>query len=149
LIHYLHKAYLNTTTEVDILDATHDVKRAFRDSLVLNGLLTVYLPGTVAGVVILENDPSLRKKFKEFILSLVPSSLDGARPVRKSGTGRDAGHLQASLLHTSLSIPIKEGRLFLGPWQEVIVFDFDDKIGRREILITVMGDGAEEKKKPA
>lgn len=146
MIYYIHKAYLNTTKEVDILDVTHDVKRGFRDSKVLNGLLTVYLAGGGAGVVILENEPSLRLKLKELVLSLVPSA-GGARPVRKSGTGRDEAHLQGALLPTSVTLPIKDGRLLLGAWQEAIAFDFDDKMGRREIFIHVMGEGAEEKEK--
>ncbi len=141
MIHLL-KAYLNTTKGVDILNATHDVKRALRESQVLQGLLTVHLPSSTSGVVILENDPSIREALKNHILSLVPSPTGKPRPVRKSGTGHTEAHLQATCLSSSVSIPIKDGQLLMGPWQEVIVFDFDDKVARCEVLIHVMGEGA-------
>ncbi|MBI2340766.1 MAG: YjbQ family protein [Deltaproteobacteria bacterium] len=140
----LLNVYLNTTKGIDILNATVDVKRAFKESQVSNGLLTVYVPGGTAGVAILENDPAIQKEYKNLIASFVGNPA-GARPARRSGSGHAEAHLRASFLARSVIIPVKDGKLLLGPWQEVIVFDFDDKIGRREVCIHVMGEGAEKK----
>jgi secondary thiamine-phosphate synthase enzyme len=140
---YLLNAYLNTTATVDLLNLTHDVKRAVRESQVKNGLLTALIPSSTAGLVVLENDPEIQEAFKKSILERIDSPT-GVRPVRKSGTGHVQSHLQAAQLQTSISIPIVEGVLILGPWQEVLVIDFDDKVGRREIKIHVMGE-AEKK----
>lgn len=142
---HIHQAYLNATKGIDILNATHDVKRALRESQILNGLITVFAPGSTAGVAILENDPSIHKALKELITSFVPDP-EGARPSRRSGSGHLEAHLRSALLSNSISIPIKDGRLIMGAWQEVIVYDFDDKIGRREVTIHVIGEGAEQKK---
>lgn len=148
---YLLKAYLNTTQEIDILDATHDVKRGVRESQILHGLVTVFLPGSAGGIIIMENDPSIRDAIKKMVQSFVPRGVDKVdkkvktRPMRKSGSGFDEAHLQAALFSNSVTIPLKDGRLLLGPWQEVIVFDFDDKIGRREVMIHILGEGAEKK----
>lgn len=142
---YLLTAYLNTTKEVDILNATHDVKRAHRESKIVNGLLTVYLPGACAGVVVLENEPEVQKKFLNLISSFTPNSTE-ARPKRRSGTGHSEAHLRGGLLSNSVGIPIKDGKLLLGPWQEVVLYDFDDRIGRRDFHVFVMGDEAEQKK---
>jgi secondary thiamine-phosphate synthase enzyme len=137
-------AYLSSTSSIDILDATHDVKRALRESGILNGLLTVFVPGNTAGVVILENESSLKAQLKEMLISFAPDS-GGSRPVRRSGSGKDEAHLRSALLAKSVGIPIKDGKLLMGAWQEVIVYDFDDKLGRRDVIMHVMGDGAEEK----
>lgn len=144
---YLHRAYLNTTKEVDILDVTHDVKRAFRESQIINGLVTIFVPGTTASLAVLENDPLIREELKKLIFSFVVVDEKKQRPLRKSGTGSLEAHLRTAFLSTSVSIPVVDNKLLLGPWQEVIAFDFDDKIGRREILIQIMGEKEEKAKK--
>lgn len=143
---YVLTSYLNSTGGIDILRATHDVKRALRESQFLNGVITVFLPGGASGVAILENDPKIWEGLKDLAVSFIPDSGE-TRPVRQSGTGRVEGHLRGALLSQSVQIPVKEGRLLLGAWQEVVVFDFDDKQGRREVVIHVMGEGPPEKKK--
>ena len=72
-MNHIHQAYLNATKNIDILNASHDVKRALRESKVLNGLITVYAIGSTAGVAILENDPSVHEAFKELLASFVPA----------------------------------------------------------------------------
>lgn len=143
MIHLL-KAYLNTTSGYDILNTTHDVKRALRESQILNGILTVFIPGGGAGVAVIENDPIIQEDFKKMIASFVPEE-KGVRPSRKSGSGASESHMRSLFLRSDAVIPIKEGKLLLGAWQEVVVFDFDNKPGRREVLIHVMGEGAEKK----
>ena len=143
---YLLNTYFNTTVQIDIFNATHDVKRALRESKVENGLLTVFIPGATAGLAILENDPSIHLELKKLLESIIPSSKT-PRPSRKSGTGSNETHLRASFLSKSIVIPIKDGKLFLGPWQEVIAYDFDDKVARREIMISIMEEAKTEEKK--
>src|SRR5687768_5067198 len=130
---YLLKAYLNTSRQIDILNATHDVKRALRESQAKDGLVTVFVPGSTASVAILENDPTIHEELKKLIASFVVDKTEN-RPERKSGSGRIEAHLRASFFSTSVTIPVQEGRLLLGPWQEVLIFDFDDKPARREFF---------------
>lgn len=144
MVHLL-SAYYPTTAHVDILNATSDVKRALRESQIINGILTVLIPGNTACVILLENDRSIHEAFRELLLSFVMPSDEDARPSRKSGTGKLSSHLLAGLIPKSLSIPIKDGKLIMGAWQEVVVYDFDDKIGRREVLIHVDGEKPEKK----
>lgn len=146
IVHTL-TAYLNTTKNLDLLNCTHDVKRAFRESAVQKGLITVYLPVSAGGIVILEKDPQIQEDFKELLSSFVPDN-QGPRPARRSGTGAAQAHLRAGLLPVSIGIPVQNGKLLLGPWQEVYVLDADDKASRREVIIHVIGEGAEEKEAP-
>jgi len=141
---YQLNAYFNSTSGVDTFNVTHDVKRALRDAGSQDGLLTVYIPSSTAGVVVLENDNDIKEAFKQFIVSQVEES-SAARPVRKSGSGNNEYHMRAALLNRSVVIPIKDGKLLLGPWQEVIVYDFDSKVGRTEVQIHVLGEGAAKK----
>ncbi|MDL1872168.1 YjbQ family protein [Deltaproteobacteria bacterium PRO3] len=139
---FLRNYYVNTTVKTDVLLITHDVKRAVRESGVPSGLVTVLIPGATAGVAILENDPKIHEELKKWVETQIPAET-GPRPNRRSGSGRNDAHLRAALIGLSLSIPLQDGKLMLGAWQEVVLFDFDDnKVGRREITIQVMGEGA-------
>lgn len=139
---FLRNYYVNTTVKTDVLLITHDVKRAVRESGVPSGLVTVLIPGATAGVTILENDPKIHEELKKWVETQIPAET-GPRPNRRSGTGRNDAHLKAALIGLSLSIPLQDGKLMLGAWQEVVLFDFDDsKVARREITIQVMGEGA-------
>lgn len=144
MIHLL-KTYFNTTAKVDFFNATHDVKRALRESKVQNGVVTILVPGATAAILLLENDPTIHENVRDLVVSFVPKE-GVTRPERRSGSGRLSSHLQAALLPKSISILVQEARLMIDAWQEVIVFDFDDKVARREVFIQVMGEGTEEKK---
>jgi secondary thiamine-phosphate synthase enzyme len=137
---FLRNYYINTTAKTDILVITHDVKRAVRESEIPSGTLTVFVPGATAGLAILEGDPKIYEEYKNWVESQIPVK-GGPRPNRRSGTGRNEAHLRAALVGISVVIPVLESKLMLGPWQEVVLYDFDDKIGRREITIQLVGEG--------
>ncbi len=139
---FLRNYYANTTSKTDALLVTEDIKRAVRESGILQGLITVLVPGGTAGVVMLENDPKLREEYKLWIEQQV-SAKSGSRPARKSGTGKDEAHLRAALVGAQISIPLQNGKPMLGAWQEVVLLDFEDKVGRREFTIQIMGEGGE------
>lgn len=138
---YKLKAYFNTTRKIDIHNLTHDVKRALRDSGAQDGLMTIFIPGGTAGVTILENDSQLKENLKDLIEEFVPDGENESQVKRRSGSGSNKAHLRAQILNTSLTIPIEQGNLLMSPWQEVIVYDFDDQSSRREVLIHVMAAG--------
>lgn len=133
------KAYVNVTTGIDSILITHDVKKAASEAGISLGLVQIFAPHANLGLALLENDPSLLEAYKKWIELQIPAS-DEKRPDRKSGSGRNYAHLRAQLLNSSISIPFAEGKLQLGPWQEVYLFDFDDKLARREYFILVNGE---------
>ena len=138
---FLRNYYVNSTAKTDIHLITHDVKRAIRESEIQNGALTVLIPGATAGVTLLEEDPKIHEAYKEWVENQVPDT-EGGRPNRRSGTGKTSAHLRAALVGLSLTLPVQDGKLMTGSWQEVVLYDFEDKVGRREITIQVLGDGA-------
>jgi len=135
------KAYVNVTAGVDSVLVTHDVKRVAAEAALSLGIIQVFVPNTTSGLAILENDPKLFEDYKKWIESQVPVSQE-KRPERRSGTGKNFAHLRAQFFSSSLSIPFAEGKLQLGAWQEIVFFDFDDKVTRREYFILAMGESA-------
>ena len=137
---FLRNYYVNTTQKTDVLVITHDVKRAVRESGVPTGTVNILVPGATAGVTLLENDPKIYEELKSWVEGQIPAT-GGVRPSRRSGSGRNDAHLRAALIGVTLAIPLQDGKLMMGPWQEVVLFDFDDsKVGRREVTIQVHGD---------
>jgi secondary thiamine-phosphate synthase enzyme len=135
------KGYANVSANIDTVIVTHDVKRAVTEANLPHGIVLVFVPMGSSGVALLENDPKIYEDYKKWIEAQVPATQE-KRPDRKSGSGRNYAHLRAQLVGHSVQIPIAENRLQIGPWQEIVLFDFDDKIGRREFFILVLGEAA-------
>jgi secondary thiamine-phosphate synthase enzyme len=140
---FLRNYYVNTTGKTDVLNITHDVKRALRESGIANGSVTILIPGATAGVALLEGDPKIQAAYRDWVETQVPAS-EGIRPNRRSGTGKDSAHLRAAIVGLNMVLPVQGGKLMIGPWQEVTLLDFEDKAGRREITIQVAGDSPSE-----
>jgi secondary thiamine-phosphate synthase enzyme len=101
------------------------------------GLCTVFVRHTSASLVIQENaDPSARRDLERWLDRLVP---DGDPFYSHDAEGPDdmPGHIKAALTATSLSIPIQDGRLALGQWQGIYLWEHRRRGSRREIVLHV------------
>jgi secondary thiamine-phosphate synthase enzyme len=104
-----------------------------------SGLLHLLLKHTSAALTLNENaDPTVRMDFESFISRMVPGGEPYFRHVLEGEDDMPA-HIKSSLFGTSLSIPIRRGRLDLGTWQGIYLCEFRDHGGSRRITLTVMG----------
>jgi secondary thiamine-phosphate synthase enzyme len=103
------------------------------------GLLHLFLQHTSAALCLNENaDPSVRADFHHFMNKLVPED-DPLYTHVLEGADDMPAHLKSSLLGQSLTLPVENGRLFLGTWQGIYLCEFRNHGGRRRIVATVMG----------
>ncbi len=105
-----------------------------------DGLLTLYLRHTSASLLIQENaDPTVQRDLEAFFEKLVP---EGAGLYRHRTEGADdmPAHIRSALTQTQLSIPVGEGRLLLGTWQGIYLFEHRRAPHRREILLHLIGE---------
>jgi secondary thiamine-phosphate synthase enzyme len=117
----------------DVVDITERVQEVVRDSRVSTGLCQVFVQHTTAGVFINENaDPDVMDDFLSTLDRLVPWENDYAH-----AEGNAAAHIKASLIGTSQSIPVREGKLALGTWQGIYFAEFDGP-RERHVLVTVL-----------
>ena len=112
---------VSTRERTCLLDITVEVERAVGDIGVKEGLCTVLVPHTTAGITINENaDPSVRRDILAQLAKLVPN--DG----RYSHTeGNADAHIKASLMGSSVQVPVEGGRLKFGTWQGIFFCEFD------------------------
>lgn len=123
-------------------DITKDVARIVADSRARDGLATVWIHHTSASLIICENaDPDVRRDLEAFLARLVP---DGDRLFTHVAEGDDdmPAHVRSVLTQTSIGIPIADGRLVLGTWQGLYLWEHRSHAHRRRVTVTVIGDGA-------
>ena len=128
-----------TTGHRDIHDITGDVARVVRKSGVLTGIAHVFNIGSTGAVGTVEFEPGLQRDVPEILDKLLPPSREyGHEMTWHDGNGHS--HLQATLLGPSLTVPVAEGRLVLGTWQQIFHLECDVKPRRRTIVVTVTGE---------
>ena len=120
-------------------EITDQVARVVRDSGVTTGTATVFLQHTSASLVIYENaDPSARTDLHAFFEHLVPE--DAGYYIHTAEGGDDTtSHLRMVLTRTSETIPVVNGRLALGTWQGIYVFEHRRSAHRRSLVVSVVG----------
>jgi secondary thiamine-phosphate synthase enzyme len=121
---------------------TGEVKRWLAPFKTTTGLLTVFCRHTSASLVIQENaDPDVTADLKDFFERLVPEE---TRLYRHTAEGPDdmTSHIRTALTQTSLTIPIHEGRLALGVWQGIYLFEHRAADHHREVVLHLLYDCA-------
>jgi secondary thiamine-phosphate synthase enzyme len=114
------------------------VSAFFREQFVETGLLTAYCRHTSASLLIQENaDPDVLRDLETFFRKLVPE--DDHYRHDEEGPDDMPGHIRSVLTQSSLSIPVVNGRLALGTWQAIYLYEHRARPHRREILLHLLG----------
>ncbi len=121
-------------------DITAEIARLVRGSGLHTGLCHCFLQHTSASLILCENaDPSVRRDLESFLGRLVP---DGDPRFEHADEGPDdmPAHLRTILTKTDLTLPISDGRLALGTWQGIYLYEHRTRSHGRRILLTLMGE---------
>jgi secondary thiamine-phosphate synthase enzyme len=103
------------------------------------GQITVFAPGATAGITTIEYEPGLIRDFPEALEKIAPSSKRYHHD-DTWGDGNGHGHVRASLIGPSLTVPFQKGRLLLGTWQQIVLVDCDTRPRKRDVAVQVMGE---------
>ena len=123
-----------------LYEITDDVQSKIDDFQVRNGTVTVFVQHTSCSIVIMENaDPTARRDLEEFFDRLVPEDADYFTHDAE-GSDDMPSHIRMVLTRTSETIPIVDGRLQLGTWQGIFLFEHRRRPHRRKVLIALMGE---------
>lgn len=126
---------IRTERREQLVDVTARVAEAVRASAVREGWALVFCPHTTAGVTINENaDPDVVTDILDALSRMVP-----AESTFRHVEGNSDGHVKASLLGSSVTVPIADGRLVLGTWQGIYFAEFDGPRNRKLLVTTVGG----------
>jgi secondary thiamine-phosphate synthase enzyme len=121
---------VRTERRTQLLDVTAAIAKLVQDAAVHSGICYLYVPHTTAGIIVNENaDPDVAADIEAALARLVPKSGE-----YKHAEGNSDSHIKTSLVGTSVTIFISEGRLELGRWQGIFFCEFD---GPRTRLLRV------------
>ena len=137
--HFTHQMHVETRGQ-GLYEITGTVSRWVREHELKAGLLTVFIQHTSASLVIQENaDPDVVADLKDFFARLAP---EGDRRYRHTVEGPDdmPAHIRAALTATQLSIPVHQGRLALGTWQGLYLFEHRAAAHRRNVVLHLSGE---------
>jgi secondary thiamine-phosphate synthase enzyme len=127
-----------TRGDGDVVDVTAGVARVVETSGVHHGLAAVFVIGSTAAITSMEFEPGGVADLQALLDRLVPPAGAYEHNVRNHDTNAHA-HLRAAVVGPSEAIPVVDGRLALGTWQQLVLVDFDDRPRRRQILVHVVG----------
>lgn len=139
-VHQAQTRIVVTTGGRGLVEITARVGDWTRDTGMRTGLLTVFVRHTSASLLIQENaDPQVARDLERFLERLVP---DGDPLFEHVDEGADdmPAHVRAALTQTQLSIPLVDGRLALGTWQGIYLFEHRRRGHRRELVLHAIGD---------
>ncbi len=128
-----------TKGNCDIIDITPPVAKRVEESGVSDGIVTVFISGSTAGVTTIEYEPNLLSDFKQMWDKVIPQNIPYEHN-KTWGDGNGHSHVRASLLSASLAIPFVNRKLTLGTWQQIVFVDFDNRSRSRKIVLQIMGE---------
>jgi secondary thiamine-phosphate synthase enzyme len=130
---------LRTEGQGDMHDITAQVGAAVAASKIQTGTVNVFNIGSTAAIGTIEFEPGLRQDLPAILNKLIPPSRNyGHEQTWHDGNGHS--HLQATLLGASLTVPVAQGQLLLGTWQQIFHLECDVRGRQRTVVVTVLGD---------
>ena len=130
---------VNTTGKTDIIDLTPQVIETVAGSASLNGTVTLFIPGSTAALTTIEYETGVINDLKNAIERIAPEDLYYEHNERW-GDGNGYAHVRAALIGPSLQVPVVEGKLTLGTWQQIVLLDFDNRPRKRQIILQMSGE---------
>jgi secondary thiamine-phosphate synthase enzyme len=135
----INHIFLTSQGNTDIIDISQKVQECIDSSELHNGLVTIFCPSSTSGITTIEYEPGVVADLKRIFNEIVPKE-NTYRHDEAWHDGNGYSHIRAALLKASISIPLMEGRLTLGTWQQIVFIDFDTHPRKREIIIQVIGE---------
>jgi secondary thiamine-phosphate synthase enzyme len=129
---------LSTQGDADIIDITERVRSAVVQSGVRDGQATAFVRGSTAAITTMEYEPGGIHDLRATLDRLIPVEGDYEHNRLNLDTNSHA-HQRATIVGPSETIPVADGRLALGTWQQLVLIDFDDRPRERSVVIQVIG----------
>ncbi len=130
---------VSTNNHGEMHEITEQVRQVVKQAGIKTGICHVFNIGSTGALGAIEFEPGLEEDLPKLLDRMIPPSRDyGHERAWHDGNGHS--HLQATLLGPSITVPVRDGNLVLGTWQQLFHLECDIKPRNREIVVTVTGD---------
>ncbi len=130
--------FVNTTGGTDIIDITRVVTRELEKTAVSNGAVLLFVSGSTGALTTIEFESGVLSDLKKAIERMAPKDIYYEHNERW-GDGNGYSHVRAAIFGASLQVPVVDGRLTLGTWQQIVLLDFDNRPRKRRIEVQIIG----------
>ncbi len=127
---------VSTRGDGDVIDLTDGVAGVVGESGVEHGVASVFVPGATAAVTAMEFEPGGIHDLRATLERLVPTAGDYEHN-RLNHDSNSHAHIRAAIVGPSETVPVRQGRLATGTWQQVVLLDFDDRPRERTVSVQV------------
>lgn len=136
----LEKVHLerHTSAGTDIQDLTSDLATLIDAAGISDGWMMLFVPGSTASLTTIEFETGAVNDFKRALEKIAPEAGEYEHNLRW-GDGNGYSHVRAALMGPSLLVPIADGELATGTWQQVVLCDFDNRPRKRRVLVQIIG----------
>ncbi|MBO3797732.1 MAG: secondary thiamine-phosphate synthase enzyme YjbQ [Thermoproteota archaeon] len=130
---------IKTRGELDIVDITGEIEKIVSKTGIKNGIANVFVPGSTGAVTTIEYEPGLLKDLPNALERIAPRDAEYEHEKTwRDGNGHS--HVRASVIGPSITIPIRDGALRLGTWQQVVFVELDVRPRSRRLVVTCLGE---------
>ena len=135
----VHSAQVRVSTEGDgdIIDITRGIEEVVETSGISDGIVNVFVSHSTAAIALIEYEAGGVRDLKELMDRLVPPGATYHHNEIQGDTNAHA-HLQAAIIGPSETVPVKDGRVLTGTWQQFVLLDFDDHPRERTVMVQVL-----------
>ena len=130
---------LSTKGNGQILNITDEVRRRVRSSDVEQGIVTLFSPSSTSALTTIEYESGAVHDLQSLFDRIIPSDAEYRHNLRW-GDGNGHSHVRHALLGASLTIPVVDGQLTLGTWQQIVFVDFDVRARSRSLVVQILGE---------
>jgi len=130
---------LSTKGFSDVINLTDRVASIVNKSNIKNGLVTVFCSGSTGSITTIEYESGVINDLRKALERIAPSDIPYEHD-RRWGDGNGFSHVRAALMKPSLSLPVVNGIIMVGTWQQIVFIDFDNRGRQRNIVVQVMGE---------
>ncbi|OGD86903.1 hypothetical protein A2Z23_01405 [Candidatus Curtissbacteria bacterium RBG_16_39_7] len=129
----MQKFTFSTKTAGELLDITEKVEELVSASKISNGLCLIFVPHATAALYLNENEIGLKEDILDFFYKLVPPKAYKHNLIDNNAQA----HILSSLIGTSITLPIEDGRLVRGTWQNIFFVELDGPRAHREVILKI------------
>ena len=122
----------------DIIDITNEISGAVEKAGKGEGICLISCPGSTCGITTIEYEKGVIEDLKRALEKIAPMNKDYEH-CKKWGDCNGYAHVRSALIQPFLAVPVEDGKLALGQWQQIVFIDFDNRPREREILVKITG----------
>ena len=130
---------LRTEGRGQVLDITEQVSHQVQAAGLKNGIVILFAPSSTSALTTIEYEPGAVYDLQQLFERIAPVDLDYRHNLRW-GDGNGFAHVRHALLGPSLTIPVADGQMTLGTWQQIVFIDFDNRARSRSIVVQIHGE---------